>query len=91
VRPFLVRRALAGHEESPHTEDPDRPAVAEVSGAYQGPKGREATEPVGANFHHQPAHGNISMSANETAARQVEYPHNAGRTSRESVARTQHC
>ena len=43
--------------------------VAEVSGAHQRPassQGREATEPVGANFHHQPAYG---AARNETAAR----------------------
>jgi hypothetical protein len=38
-----------------------------VSGAHQGRQGREATEPVGANFHHQPAHGVARMS-NETAS-----------------------
>jgi len=38
-----------------------------VSGAHQGRQSREATEPVGANFHHQPAHGVARMS-NETAS-----------------------
>jgi hypothetical protein len=39
-----------------------------------GPQGREATEPVGANFHHQPAHGNSRLSAIETADWHGEFP-----------------
>jgi hypothetical protein len=34
--------------------------------AHQSPQGRETTEPVGANFHHQPAHG-VAHTSNETA------------------------
>jgi hypothetical protein len=52
---------------------PQTPAHAEVSGAHQRPQGREATESVGANFHHQSAHGAAHMS-NETAAQAGEIP-----------------
>jgi len=41
-----------------------RPSAPEVSGAHQGPQGREATEPV--DFHRQPAHG-VARKSNETA------------------------
>ncbi len=53
---------------------PQTSANAEVSGAHQSAaqsQGREATEPVDTNFHHQPAYGDAHMS-NETAARLEE-------------------
>jgi hypothetical protein len=40
--------------------------------------GCDATEPVGANFHHQPAHGGARMS-NETAAQEGGIPAIHGR------------
>ena len=75
---------VQSQQHHPTGEAADIPPIAEVSGAHQGPaqsQGREATEPVGANFHHQPAYGGAHMS-NETAARQVESrSFMAGRTS----------
>ena len=57
----------------------------------RGEQGREATEPVGANIHHQPAYGVAHMS-NETAARQVESrSFIAGRTSRPARCGSRAC
>ena len=71
VRTLMGRRGPAAQHHQPAR--PQTSAVAEVSGAHQGPQGREATEPVGANFHRQPAHGVARMS-NETAGRHGESP-----------------
>src|SRR6202022_1997838 len=77
--------APSGHRRAPRpsrniieTARPQTPAHAEVRGAHQGPQGSEATEPLGANFHHQPAHGAAHMS-NETAGTRGGIPVNHGR------------
>ena len=72
--PSEIAVAVAQPPSSSQPARPQASAHAEVSGAHQHPaksQSRDATEPVGANFHHQPAHGAAHMS-NETAARQVE-------------------
>jgi hypothetical protein len=77
VRKWVSTNSSRTDSGSPQSSiQPARPqtsAVAEVSGAYQGPQGREATEPVGANFYYQPAHGVAHMS-NETADWHRESP-----------------
>jgi putative transposase len=59
---------------------PSRRSVARIKARRQA-KSRDATEPVGANFCYQPAHG-VSRISNETAGWHRESPQfSAGRTS----------
>jgi putative transposase len=70
-------RRWVAEVQSRSTNQPARPqtsALAEVSGAHQGPQGLEATEPVGANVHDQPAHG-VGCMSNETAGWHRESPY----------------
>jgi hypothetical protein len=83
VRALLGRRGVW----SGSTTQPARPqtsAHAELSGAYQGPHGREATEPVGANFHRQSAHGVSRMGEQRDSwlAQGIPTLFHAGRTSK---------
>ena len=72
-----IDRCRGSVASSPNRRGRRTSANAEVGGAHQSAaqsQGREATEPVGTNFHHQPAYGDAHMS-NETAVWHGESPH----------------